>query len=70
MASCAALEEKERTGADPAWGKLPGKDEVDLLHASPPCQELSMLNQHTDGLKVERVLYPLLDEVGTGSGPC
>ncbi len=40
---------------------------MDILHASPPCQELSNLNQHTDALKAERVLYPLLDQVGPRS---
>ena len=58
------MAEKQRTGADPAWGSLPVEGDVDVLHASPPCQELSMLNQHTDALKAERVLYPLLDQVG------
>lgn len=40
---------------------------MDILHASPPCQELSKLNQHTDARKAERVLYPLLDQVGASS---
>ena len=69
-AHSAAIAEKQRTGEDPEWGSLPLEGEVDLLHASPPCQELSMLNQHTDALKAERVLYPLLDQVGPGSGTC
>lgn len=66
----AAMENKQQTGADPDWGKLPAEGDVDLLHASPPCQELSMLNQHTDALKVERVLYPLLDQARAACRPC
>ena len=70
MMFCTALAEKQRTGADPAWGQLPVKGGVDVLHGSPPCQELSMLNQHSDALKVERVLYPLLDQVRATCRPC
>lgn len=65
---CAAIEAKKQgIAGNPEWGKLPEEGEVDILHASPPCQELSSLNQHTDALKAERVLYPLLDQVGPSS---
>ena len=62
------MEEKRRTGVDPAWGQLPEEGDVDHLHASPPCQDLSRLNQHTDASKVQRDLYPLLDQVGARRG--
>jgi len=42
---------------------------VDLLHVSPPCQELSGLNMHTDYLKAKRVLFPVLDAVNLASTP-
>ena len=67
---CAALWEKDRTGKDPDWGQLPEEGEIDLLHVSPPCQELSSLNQHTDYLKAERVLFPILDAVSSSSQQC
>ena len=43
---------------------LPRPGELDLLHASPPCQDLSPLNQHTDFDRASQNLFPLLDAVG------
>ena len=65
---CAALAEHRQTGRNPSWvdakaGGMPKLGEVDVLHASPPCQELSPLNQHTDFFKAEKTLFPLLDQV-------
>ncbi len=42
---------------------LPRPGELDLLHASPPCQDLSPLNQHTDFDRASQNLFPLLDAV-------
>jgi len=67
---CAALKEMDRTGKDPEWGQLPEEGDIDLMHVSPPCQELSSLNQHTDYLKAERVLFPILDTVSSSSRQC
>ena len=61
---CAALDEHRATGRDPEWGEVPRPGEVDLLHISPPCQDLSGLNQHTAYPKAIRNLLPLIDKVG------
>ena len=65
MKGHAGLDEYKRTGKDPSWGVLPRPGELDLLHASPPCQDLSPLNQHTDFDRASQNLFPLLDSVGT-----
>lgn len=38
---------------------------MDLLHISPPCQDFSGLNQHTDYPRATRNLLPLIDKVGS-----
>ena len=62
---CAALDEHRATEGDPEWGEIPRPGEVDLLHISPPCQDLSGLNQHTDYPRATRNLLPLIDKVGS-----
>ena len=61
---CAALDEHRATGRDPEWGEVPRPGEVDLLHISPPCQDLSGLNQHTAYPRAISNLLPLIDKVG------